>query len=235
MVGSLFAWALIELFHPVFKVPSELMVERPSQQQEALLAAAEFTTGLYNAALALGVAGAILAGALAMGEGWARRSWKMAIAGFLGCALAGAFFGGLAGWVGHSVFQFAKLPGALAIDLEGTVVVQMTMLAVLGAGIGLVLGSLTGEAGGLFTRVLAGALAGVLAGLVCPFATANLLPAANTENIVPQGKFAALLWLGLTGVLLGLIIPGMKLRRAASRSGPSPGPAPAKVVATDEL
>ncbi len=216
VLAVLIGWALLEAFHPVFAVSPEFISDNPSAEQSLALAEAEVQVSLYNSVLVLACAGALLAGLLAVGEGLARRSMTMMIAGFIGCALAGAALGGLAGWVGHSVYQSAKLPGQATIDLAGTMVVQMTMLAALGAGVGLTLGSLAGEAGSLCTRIIAGALAGVLAGLVGPFATANLLPAAQTEQVVPRGDFAALLWLGTTGLLLGLIVPGMKLRRKKS-------------------
>ncbi|NLY02314.1 MAG: hypothetical protein GXY83_40020 [Rhodopirellula sp.] len=221
VVAIFIAWGLLEAFHPVFDVPPELMADNPSLQQSAELAAAELQVNLYNSVLVLGIFAALLAGAMALGEGWARGSWKIAIAGGIGCLLAGAVFGGLAGWVGHNVYQFAKMPGEMTIDLAGSVVVQMTMLAALGAGVGLALGSLAGEAGTIFTRITAGALAGMLAGLLSPFATANLLPAAQTEHLIPRGDAAVLLWLGITGVLLGLIVPGMKIRRKKPAAAPA--------------
>ncbi len=222
-VGSLLAWCLLLAFHPIFVPPNKLIVAEPSLAQEAELKAASETATLYNAIVVLGWSGALIAGAMAAGEGWARRSWKTAAWGGLGCALAGAVFGGLAGWIGHSVYQYARPPGEMMIDLEGTVVVQMTMLGALGGGIGLSLGSLTGHAGTTFTRLLGGVLAGVFAGMLYPVGAAYLMPTVQTEHIVPYGGANSLLWLGLTGALLGLIVPGMKMRR--TRTAPaSPEP-----------
>jgi hypothetical protein len=210
-LGGLLAWGLLLAFHPIFKSTGVMPEAPPAEVAKA--EAAQQTATLYNAILVLGWSGALIAGAMAVGEGWARRSCKMACWGFVGCALAGAFFGGVAGWIGHAVYQYARPPGQAAIDLEGTVVVQMTMLAVLGGGIGLTLGSLTGQAGTTVTRLLGGVLAGVFAGMLCPVGTAYLMPVVQTEHIVPEAAGGALLWLGLTGFLLGLIIPGMKMRR----------------------
>jgi MFS family permease len=168
---------------------------------------------------------------MAIGEGLARRSGKTVVLGFIGCALAGAVFGVLAGWAGQSVHQYAKLPNQPTIDLEGTVVVQMTMLAVLCGGIGLALGTLTARAGSAFTHLLGGVLAGVFAGMVYPIAAAYLLPTAQTEHVIPRGTGATLLWFGLTAVLLGLVVPEMKLRRTRPKAPTAPEPsAPPEVI-----
>jgi hypothetical protein len=220
LVGGLVAWGLFQALYPIFTIPAELAdIEMPNSKQSAELLIAEQEASLFNAVLILGWTGALLAGAMAAGEAWARRSWRMALAGVVGCALAGALSGGVAGWVGHTVYYWLLIPFEGTTSLRGTVVVQMTMLAVLGGGIGLAMGSLTGCARGAWTRLLAGVLAGVFAGMIYPTATAYLFPATHTDYIIPRDDTGALLWLMTTAVLLGFIIPEMKLRRTGKTNG----------------
>ena len=214
VAGGLAAWGLFLAVYPIFSVPSELAdLEMPNSQQTAELRAAELKAGLSNSLVVLGWIGALLAGAMAVGEAWARRSWRTALAGFPGCALAGALFGAAAGAVGHCVYQLLLIPFEGTTDLGGTVVVQMTMLAVLGGGIGLALGSLTGFARATWTRLLAGVLAGIFAGMVYPVVTAYFIPAVHTDYVIPRDGTGAFIWLMTTAVCLGLIIPEMKMRR----------------------
>ena len=229
-IGGLLSWGLLLALYPVFDIPSELLTGEASATQVTDLASAEQEVSLYNSVVVLGWFGALLAGSMAVGEGWARRSWKMALAGLLGCGLAGAWFGGLAGWTGESVSQYAKLPGELVIDMEGAVVVQMTMFAVLGGGVGLVLGCLTRRASSTFTHLLGGVLAGMFAGMVYPIAAAYVVPTAQTDRIIPQGNAATLLWFAVVSICLGLIVPEMKLRRTP-KTAPSP-PEPSATAAS---
>lgn len=233
--GALLAWGLLIALYPVFEVPSELFVDQPNAAQAAALQAAQDKISLRNSVFVLGLFGALLAGAMAVGEGWARRSGKMALAGFLGCGLAGALFGGFAAWAGESVCHYARLPGQPTIDLEGTVVVQMTMFAVLGGGVGLALGCLTRHVGSTFSRLLGGVLAGVFAGMVYPIAAAYLLPTAQTEQIIPRGNAATLLWFGTAAIFLGLVVPEMKIRRTPAKAKPEPEPSATSPTAADLL
>ena len=218
LAGSLLAWWLIQTLHPVFAVPDELAMllagyDPLTPEQFAEWEAARLEVSLYNSLLVLGWSGALLAGALALGEGWARRSWKMALGGCLICTLVGPVFGCLAGWTGHSVYQDLRLQNPQAIGLKGATMVQMAMMAALGAGVGLATGSLTRRISGTLSCLLGGAIAGASAGLVYPITVAFFLPRAQTEHIIPKGSLNALIWLGLIGVLLGLILPGMTARR----------------------
>lgn len=227
VLGGLAAWGLFYAFHPVFVIPPELAnIDMPNSQQSADIRAAEVKAGLCNALLVVGWIGASLAGAMTVGEAWARRSWKMALAGVFGCVLAGALLGAAAGWVGHVVYHLLLIPFEGTTSLQGTVMVQMAMLAVLGGSMGLILGSLGGFARGTWTRVLAGALAGVFAGMIYPVATAFLVPAAHTDYVVPRDASGAFPWLMITAVFLGLIIPGMQMQRTrkANTSSGEQGP-----------
>ncbi len=219
VAGALTAWGLFLALYPIFSVPSELAdLEMPNSQQTAELRAAELKAGLSNSLVVLSWIGALLAGAMAVGEAWARRSWRTALAGCLGCAMAGALFGAVAGGIGHCVYHLLLIPFEGTTDLGGTVVVQMTMLAVLGGGIGLALGSLAGFARGTWTRLLAGVLAGIFAGMVYPVVTAYSIPAVHTDYVIPRDGTGAFIWLVITAVCLGLIIPEMKMRRVRKPS-----------------
>lgn len=217
LIGGLAAWGLFQAWYPVFTVPSELAdIEMPNSRQAAELRAAELKADLSNSIFVVGWIGALLGGAMTVGEAWARRSWRLALAGVTGCTLGGALVGALAGWVGHSVYHLLVDPFEGTTDLRGTVFVQVAMLAVLGGGVGLLLGSAIGFARSIWTRLLAGVLAGTFAGMVYPVVTAYFLPAVHTDYVIPRGGTGALLWLVLASLFLGFIVPEMKLRRSST-------------------
>lgn len=219
LIGGLAAWGLFQVYYPVFTVPAELAnIEMPNSRQAAEIRAAEIKAGLLNALLVLGCIGGLVAGTMAIGEAFARRSWRIALVGVVGCAVAGALFGSAAGFVGHSVYHLLLIPFEGATDLQRTVVVQIAMLAVLGGGIGLTLGSLTGFARGAWTRLLGGVLAGIFAGMVYPFVTGYFVPAAHIGYVVPRDSTGALLWLVIIAVFIGVIVPEMTLRRTCRES-----------------
>ena len=219
LIGGLAAWGLFQAYYPVFTIPAELAnIEIPNSRQAAEIRAADIKAGRLNALVVLGCIGGLLSGAMAIGEACARRSWRIALVGVVGCALAGVLFGSAAGWVGHSVYQLLLIPFEGATDLQRTVVVQTAMLAVLGGGIGLTLGSLTGFARGAWTRLLGGVLAGVFAGMVYPFVMGYFVPAAHIGYVVPRDGTSALLWLVIITVFMGVIVPEMTMRRPCRAS-----------------
>jgi hypothetical protein len=234
------AWGLIHSFYPLFAVPDALTkavyeqmakqcscdpgsTAEPDKARQALLTAsaalqkewqaAEARVDRYNAIAVLGCVGASVAGAMAAGEGWARRCWKPALLGFFGCALVGVGLGGIAGWMGQFVYAVLRDASRTAVDLWGTTLVQTMMLATLGGSVGLALAGLTTRGNGFAACLLGGALAGAMAGLVYPITAAWFFPYAKSELFIPQEDTALFLWLGLTAVLLGAMIPGFRLRR----------------------
>lgn len=220
LIGGLAAWGLFRTYYPVFVIPPELAnIEMPNSRQAAEIRAAEIKVGLLNSLLVLGCIGALVTGAMAAGEAWAQRSWRMALVGTIGCALAGALFGMAAGWVGHSVYYLLLIPFEGATDLQRTVAVQTAMLAVLGGGIGLTLGSLAGFARGTWTRLLGGILAGLFAGMIYPIVTGYFVPAAHIGYVVPRDNMGALVWLVTIAVFVGVIVPEMTMRRTCRTGG----------------
>ncbi len=219
LIGGLVAWGLFQAYYPIFRIPAELAnIEMPNSRQAAEIRAAEIKAGLLNALVVLGCVGGLVAGTMALGEACARRSWRMALVGVVGCALAGVLFGSAAGWVGHLVYHLLLIPFEGATDLQRTVLVQTAMLAVLGGGIGLTLGSLGGFGRGAWTRLLGGVLAGIFAGMVYPFVTGYFVPAAHIGYVVPRDSIGALLWLVIIAVFIGVIVPEMTMRRTCRAS-----------------
>ncbi len=221
LAGACLAWGLLLTLPPVFSVPPTEFgpFEQPTAEQAARLREGAARASLGNAVLALAWTGALLAGFMAVGEGVARRSARAALLGLAGCALIGALFGSLAGWAGHSVSQLIRTSPQLVSNLPRIVVVQMTIWAVLGGGVGLALGCLTGCARNGFVLLLGGVLAGAFAGMIYPITAAYLMPTFQTEQMIPQAGAGALLWLGTAAFFLGVVLPEMKTRRIRQTSG----------------
>ncbi|MDZ7615999.1 MAG: hypothetical protein U1E05_03280 [Patescibacteria group bacterium] len=232
LLGAGAAWGLFQTYHPVFRVPAELAsIEMPNSRQAAEIRAAEIKAGLLNALLVLGWTGALLAGAMAAGQACARRSWRIALFGMIGCGLAGALFGALAGWAGHVVYHLLLIPFEGATDLKRTVVVQAVMLGTLCGGVGLVLGALTGFGRAMWTRLLGGVLAGISAGMVFPFVAGYFFPKTHVGYVLPRDGTGAILWLTVTAICFGLIVPELTLRRTCDARGDDEVPVPEESAA----
>jgi hypothetical protein len=225
LLGGAVVWWLVQAYDPVFGLPEEMSQLNMYSPAEKLRErdAAQKVADLHNAMAALGLFGMLVGGALALGEGVARRSLKTALAGTVLCASVGALFGSLAGLLGHFAYLY-YLPVQDVSDLAKTIRVQVVMLGVLGGGAGLGLGMLGASRRSVLTCLPAGVLGGVLAGMLYPFLTANFLPVAFTELVIPRGAGNRLLWIGLTAGLLGLTIPGLSLRRGPRKSPAPPDP-----------
>ncbi len=216
LIAGLIAWGLFLRFYPIFTVPSELTdIDMPNSQQTAALRAAEKKVALTNALAVLAWTGALLAAAMAIGEAWARRSWLVATVGFLAAAVFGALFGGAAAWLGHVIYYLLLIPFEGTTSLQGTVVVQIAMLGVLGGGVGLTVGSLAGFSRSTFGYLLGGAVAGALGGMIYPVAVAFLVPAAHTDYVIPRDAAGALPWLLITALFVGIIVPQMNKGRSS--------------------
>ena len=163
----------------------------------------------------LGSMGGLLGLALGAAGGLRYRSLKRAVMG----AVAGACMGALGAVLGGLL---ANLSGALVKSagetdsLLATSVTQMTVLGLLGAGIGIGMGAAVASKPSLGESTLFGFLAGVLAGLLFPITTAVAFPMAVTDDLVPLDPIAQLVWVLLTALLLGLLLPMAGSKRQKS-------------------
>lgn len=213
LVGAGLAWAVLQVFFPVFTIPEELAnlpVPVPDKQFLKQVAAQDQANHL-NAILLLSLFGVLVGGLLAPNPQTGRRStWTILRNRAVGGVLGG-LFGALAALVGCVAYDIHA--GIRSVTpLAKTIRVQSIMFATLGAGVGLAFGSLVGwrrAVGALIT----GIFAGVLAGMLYPFLAGVLLPNSITETLIPVGMVNRLLWLGLAGGLLGMLIPATTLSR----------------------
>lgn len=210
LAAGIAAWALIGAVAPV--IPRVSWPTMPSGELAAKLNAEQQRIDCYNGIIGFGLFGAILGGAMAVGEGLARRSLRTALGGGLLLAVVGAAFGGLAGVVGHVVRNACGLDKAV-VPLGNSLCLYVASLATLGGGIGLGLGLLTRRVCQIATHLFTGILAGGLAGVLYPVLLSYCLPSVGAAAVIPAAGGGRLLWAALASGLIGLLIPGTALRR----------------------
>jgi len=233
-IGAALTWAVLQACFPVFGLPEEFQrpLGTPPPEVKARLNVATARMNRNNAIFALGLFGATVAGLMGVGEGIARRSLVAALLVGGLCAVVGAAVGSLAGLAGHLLWE-SNMSGSESLPLEAAVLIHAVTLLLMGGGVGLAIGGVAGRS--LRTSaacLLAGMLAGATAGVLYPFLGAVLAAyfgfQANTDLVVPPGEVSRLFWIALPAVLLGLLIPGLKLGRtprstqAAEPRGASP-------------
>lgn len=201
LLAGIIAWSLVTWLPPVFHVPREYDVPNLGAPAEKFAAnrAAQNRADRLNSMLELAIVGSLLAGSIAVPLAGARRlTTRVAVAVPLG-ALSGAA-GALVGSLVRDVWvQTAAQP-----DLIHAVRLYFAALATLGLGVGLTLGVACGGIGSMLT---AGLMAGGLAGILYPVALCVLMPAAETECVIPGESTSQMLYTVLTAVLLGLVLP----------------------------
>ena len=228
LVAAALFWLLLSAAYPVFMIPDELAGLPPTAPVEQLqkATAAQQEADVRNHVSVLGAYGVLLGASVAVGEGLARRSLGRILVAGAACVSAGAVFGSLAGGLGHYLFGYCE-PLRQFSPLAKTMVVQGSMLATVGCGLGLALGVLTARVGTAATCLMGGILAGAMAGMLYPMLTAILLPGVLTEILVPVETASQTLWLGLASGLVGLTIPAVargRKRRPPPNSKQEPRP-----------
>ena len=211
-IVALLVWGTLEVIMPVFQLPEHLRNlsgNAPEEQQKEMMEASVDTNN-KNATLSLGMLASTLGLCLTIAEVKSRRQGLRAIwAGPLAILIAGvvAVGGGILGGIltGSSV-----LPED---PLTRTIIVQATMLGLVGLGVGSGVGLAVTlpmcRPRLLATCFVGGMLGGLLAGLVYPFAASILLPNARTEVLMPDPGVSRLLWLALLSSATALTLTGM--------------------------
>jgi len=211
LLAGLAAWLIVHAVHPVFATTEG------AGKYGFLPLDVQWRLDRNNSMFVLGLVGGLVSLALAIGEGLARRSASVVLAGGAACVAAGLIAGGLAGFLGHRAFEQVRANAEIT-DLTKAMLVNCVMFATLGAGVGL-------GAGFILTKrilvaikcLVAGMLAGGLASTIYPVFVAALMPAAMTSVLLPLEVGERLLWFGLATGLLGVFIPQVARDRARSR------------------
>jgi hypothetical protein len=217
LIAALVVWGVIQRVHPIYTMPRELYLGMGDPAWKVLEHRAEQRhidcrhAMIYAASL-----GALLALALGIGEGVARRS-ALPMACLLPLGLAG---GALGGFLASLVQDWTRANVGLA-EIRHTVAMQLALCLPLAAGIGWGLGLATQTHGGFLKTLLAGLAAGVLAAVVYPLFTSTLLPGVSTDSILPDHAGGRLLWLGLMAGIIGLVTPIAGRGRKRSSSPPA--------------
>lgn len=217
LLAGLLTWGLTRAVFPVFDIPEELK-NLPSPQPSHLAVKAEraqIEADRWNATVLFAVLGLTVAGGLAVAEclvrGPAAAAWWRAL-------LSGSIAGLLGAAGGLSASLLLESPQHLAglSPLARTISVQCLGLGLAGLGIGLGVGTLGGGRV-LLNAAVGGVLAGGLVGFVYPTAMGYLLPAAQTERVVPLEATSQLIWLAAIAGISALVITGLgkKDKRAA--------------------
>ncbi len=220
LLGGVALWAVVQASYPWFMVPPELAAVSPLSHPELLpeAEAARKKALTQNSIAVVALLGALVGGALAVGDGVKRRSPAAALAAGAASAVVGAALGSLAGFVGDRLFGD---PGLVAgsTPLDRTVQSMAAALAILGGGVGLGAGASCGRrVRTAVVCVVGGVATGAFAGMVYPLAASVLLPAMQTELLVPEEPINRLLWIGVISFLLGLGVPGLGRKRPPSQA-----------------
>lgn len=202
LVSALAVWGLIQRVHPIYKMPRELNLGMGEPDWKVLAHRAEERWIVCrHAMLYAGSLGAVLALALGIGEGVARRS-ALPAACLLPLGVAGGVLGG---FLASLIQDWVRANVGLA-EIRHTLAMQLALCLPLGTAIGWGLGLATQTHAGFLKTLLAGMAAGGLAGVAYPVLTSTLLPGVNTDAILPETAGARMLWLGLLAGLIGLIV-----------------------------
>ena len=152
-----------------------------------------------------------------MAEGLGRKSVVTIVVFGALCTVVGAAVGSGAGNLGNSLFKSWGEDQSLD-DLSLAIRVYVTVLGLIGGGVGLASGVLLGRRVPTAVNcVVGGVLAGVGAGLAYPVICALALPAATTDVLIPVGTIDLLLWCCMTTGLIGLVIPALAGKQKKKR------------------
>ena len=190
--------------HPVFRVPKKFDVPSIGLPPELFAAhrREQDRVDRRHAMLYVGALGLLVGAALGTAEAIRRRSWLPP----LFAAPLGAVGGVVGGPLGCLVYEYVRTNVGQA-ELKHTIAAQLLVAVPLGLGIGLGLGLSTRTIQGAIKGALAGIAAGGLAAAIFPIAISIVLPAANTESLLPEDGSSRLLWFAVLSEMIGLVLP----------------------------
>jgi hypothetical protein len=205
LLAGVAVWAVLNSIMPVFLLPERLAGlsgNLPEAQLQELKAAAALARQ-RNTMVALGAMASVLALTLAAAELFFRRQPVRAVFGGLLAGLIGGGVGVGAAVLGDLLMTSVKLENPLA----KTMILQLSMLGLVGLGVGIAIAIPILRPRLLATCVSGGLLGGVLAAFLFPILV-SFLPRVNTEQLVPDGK-GLLLWIALAFGLIGGVMAGL--------------------------
>lgn len=201
-----------------FEVPAELTegigMGGPPPDRAPVIAAAQAAAEQQNAALAAAAAGAILAIGLAVTIGLLRKSLRGAVLGGLAGVVLGILFGAAAGYAG--LLTNGALLEAGSLDRSHvSIAVHAVVWSIVALGVGAACAAAAGSARSAGIYIPASFAAGLLAGLLYFPLVAVLVPAEDTNIVIPEGLAARILWTTLPGLLMGLTVARASSKRSS--------------------
>jgi len=206
VLGGVASWAAVQASYPVFQPPPD-QIDPMAGVPEAI----QKKLDRNNAIVILAVVAGLIAAALAAGEAALRRSWALIVVALVVSGLVAAALGSWAGWAGHALFEYLR-PRRELSELARTAMVQTLMLGLLGCSVGVGVAAVVGRrVRGRLSCFIAGLLGGVLAGMLYPVAASvvGLITPVITDTLIPARAGERLLWIGLTALILGLLLPAV--------------------------
>src|SRR5437016_5674439 len=97
--------------------------------------------------------------------------------------------------------------GLLLGLVAGMVIWGVVQVVRRGLGVGLGVGLATRTASGAAKYAVGGLIGGALAAVAYPLAVALVMPATNTDALLPEEAAARLLWLAMLAGMIGLVVP----------------------------
>jgi hypothetical protein len=226
LVGSLLAWMLVQTVDGrFFHVPAELAALAaggPSPELEAKLGAASRIVAFKNAAVMMGLAGAVVGVCCALCEvlsrGVGARGVGILAAALLVGAVCGAAGGAAAVWL-------SGLDALKAWDRTyRAMLVNAVNLGLLGLAAGAGLGLPAVRTGSMARTAVGGLAGGVLAGALFPFVAALVAIVAylgDAEDAVPSGPSLRLFWIVLGSLTAAWLSHWSSKRPATSGQVPT--------------
>jgi hypothetical protein len=206
LAAAALGWGFIQAKHPHYEVGEEFHIVAmggPESQVRKLMAE-QARVDRRNATINLAVVGGLLAAALALATPGCCAGWLRMIVALPWGALVGA----ATGLAGIQIYLRLVPPEIQAQPtVTDAVKVQAILFALLGAGIGLMIGTFLRSVKGFIVGVAATALAGLLGGIAYPILATVLMPSHSSEGLMPSSSAMRLLWLGVPCAFMGFLVP----------------------------
>jgi hypothetical protein len=207
IMTGLLVFFLLQNYHPFFQQEDarDGFGNMPEEIQERL--------DWQNASFVFGLLGALTAAGVAVAEGFRRKSILTIVVFGVLCTAGGAVLGAAAGYAGNLMFQYFQGRPDIK-ELNRAIYLCVSILGMVGAGVGISIGVLLGRRiGTALNCFFGGLLAGVGAGFAYPVLCALAIPGTDTNVLIPIGQTDLLLWCCLTTVFIGMIIPALATKK----------------------
>jgi hypothetical protein len=207
LVGGAIAWGALERAYPFYATYEPAVNSAPKPRQPGELD--KLDAFFWNMGLTHALVGLALGSCLGMAQGIQRGSVAWMMAGMILGATSGSAAGMAGGIAAHEIFERMG-------RTETTNPVLQAMLAhgvawsIIGFGIGLAAGVVSGNKSVFFHAMAGGVLGGVAAGLVHPPLHTLLFDENDIALRIPAAAASRLLWVCLPAILIGLVMGGLK-------------------------